>query len=224
MRKGKESVFRAWVPHLMLVLLAIGSPRAFATVRTIQFGGSVGLAYSPSSFTAAVGDTVRWQGSFEFHPLSSTSVPAGADTWQNGAGTTFDYVIKVAGNYSYQCDVHEPAMSGSFSAVLTGVQSDRGGTGPASFRLEQNFPNPFNPATVLGYTLPARSAVKLSVVDLQGREVAVLVNDVESPGSHEVRFDATGLSSGMYLYRLAARSVDGSEGSLVQTRRMVILR
>jgi plastocyanin len=224
MSRGERVVSGGWLFLVVVILLAAGASRVSATVRVVQFGGSVGLTYSPDTFTATVGDTVRWQGNFSFHPISSTSVPAGADTWQNSTGTTFDYVIKVAGAYTYQCDVHAPAMVGSFSAVLTGVEDTRSGSEPAMFRLGQNFPNPFNPATVIGYQLPARSAVKLSVYSLLGSEVAVLVNGVEGAGSHEVRFDAAGLPSGVYLYRLAARSVDGGQAPLIQTRKMVVLR
>lgn len=65
-----------------------------------------------------------------------------------------------------------------------------------------NYPNPFNPTTVIGYQLPASSVVRLSVYDLLGREVAVLVNGVMQAGSHQVTFDGQNLASGIYLYRL----------------------
>jgi hypothetical protein len=75
---------------------------------------------------------------------------------------------------------------------------------PASFRLDPNYPNPFNPATVVGYALPSASDVRLAVYDLLGREVAVLVDGPRGAGTHAVRFNAEGLASGVYVYRLMA--------------------
>jgi uncharacterized repeat protein (TIGR01451 family) len=73
---------------------------------------------------------------------------------------------------------------------------------PDGFVLQQNYPNPFNPTTSISFELPEASAVRLSVFDVLGREVAVLVDGKMTAGSHAVGFDAMGLQSGMYLYRL----------------------
>ncbi len=88
---------------------------------------------------------------------------------------------------------------------------------PTRFALEQNYPNPFNPTTGIRYQVAGVSEVKLVVYDLLGREVAVLVNERKAPGSYEVEFDAAGLASGVYLYRLTA-------GSFVQTREMLVIK
>ena len=90
-------------------------------------------------------------------------------------------------------------------------------TVPGQFQLLQNYPNPFNPKTIIHYQLSTDSYVSLSVYDLLGREVAVLVNEKKAPGSYDVDFDASGLASGVYLYRLTA-------GQSFQTRQMVLLR
>jgi glucuronoarabinoxylan endo-1,4-beta-xylanase len=87
----------------------------------------------------------------------------------------------------------------------------------ASFALDQNYPNPFNPTTVVKYQLPVAGDVRLGVYDLLGREVAVLVNERKMAGTYEVRFDASGLSSGVYVYRLTS-------GVIAQSRRMVVLK
>ncbi len=88
---------------------------------------------------------------------------------------------------------------------------------PTGFALEQNYPNPFNPSTTIKYELPRSTEVRLSVYDVLGREVSVLVNERRGAGVHEVRFDGSGLASGIYLYRLQA-------GSYVQTRKLVLVR
>lgn len=73
---------------------------------------------------------------------------------------------------------------------------------PASFALHQNYPNPFNPSTVIGYSLPAESKVVLRVYDLLGREIATLVNKVQQAGEHAIEFNSSGLSTGVYFYRI----------------------
>ena len=88
---------------------------------------------------------------------------------------------------------------------------------PVEFRLEQNYPNPFNPKTVVSSQLPVASDVRLVIYDLLGREVATLVNERRSAGSYRDSFDASGLASGVYFYRLTA-------GSFVQTKKMLMLR
>ncbi len=76
---------------------------------------------------------------------------------------------------------------------------------------------PFNPSTAIGYGLPSRSHVTLTVYNMLGQQVAVLQNGEQQAGFHEVRFDASGFSSGVYLYRLTA-------GSFVETRKLVLVR
>jgi hypothetical protein len=100
---------------------------------------------------------------------------------------------------------------------------------PDQPRLMQNFPNPFNPTTVVRYQVPAPGGIQgqvagsqvpvitLRVYDLLGREVALLVNERKPAGGYEVKFDASGLATGVYLYRLTA-------GAFVQTRTMLLLR
>jgi hypothetical protein len=88
---------------------------------------------------------------------------------------------------------------------------------PQEFSLAQNSPNPFNPTTVISYQLPVAGNVRLAVFDLLGREVAVLVNEMKEEGNHTVQFDAGGLASGAYIYRIEA-------GSSVQTKRMMLLK
>jgi hypothetical protein len=100
--------------------------------------------------------------------------------------------------------------------------------------LSQNYPNPFNPVTTIRYTIGVVSSqpsvasdVKLVVYDLLGRQVAVLVNERKEPGSYQVQFDASDLSSGVYLCRIQVRSLDpagiGTE-DFVQTLRLLLVR
>ncbi len=75
---------------------------------------------------------------------------------------------------------------------------------PKEFKLEQNYPNPFNPTTTIQYQLPADAKVTLKIYDVLGSEVTTLVNEDQDAGYKEVKFNATNLASGMYIYRLTA--------------------
>jgi hypothetical protein len=88
---------------------------------------------------------------------------------------------------------------------------------PATFSLEQNYPNPFNPSTNIKYSVPEAGNVKLSVYNLVGEEVAVLVNGYTDAGQFEVSFDASNLSSGVYLYKLQS-------ANSVITKKMTLLK
>ena len=99
---------------------------------------------------------------------------------------------------------------------LTSVEP-RGEVVPLSFILSQNFPNPFNPSTEIQFAIAKAGAVKLTVYDILGKEVGVLVNQNFAPGTYAVRFDATGLASGMYVYVL-------SSGSIRLTRSMMLIK
>jgi acetyl esterase/lipase len=88
---------------------------------------------------------------------------------------------------------------------------------PAAFALEQNYPNPFNPATVISYHLPFTIHHSLKIYDLLGREVAVLVDGEKPAGTHSATWDAAGLPSGMYFYRLTTNK-------FVETKRLLLVR
>jgi hypothetical protein len=81
---------------------------------------------------------------------------------------------------------------------------------PAEFVLFDAFPNPFNPATTISFTLPEAEFVKLSIFDVSGRRVGELIDGWHDTGSHAVTFDASGLSSGIYIYRLIAGKFNAS--------------
>jgi Secretion system C-terminal sorting domain len=81
----------------------------------------------------------------------------------------------------------------------------------------QNYPNPFNPTTIITFELPTSPHLSLTVCDILGREVSLLVNEKKDAGVHEVKFDAAGLASGVYFYRLVA-------GSYVDTRKLLPIR
>jgi len=85
------------------------------------------------------------------------------------------------------------------------------------YRLYGNYPNPFNPTTLIEYALPSTEMVRIEVFNVMGQRMAVLVNELQSSGRHTVTFDASDLTSGMYIYRIQA-------GSFVQSRKMILVK
>lgn len=88
---------------------------------------------------------------------------------------------------------------------------------PKEFSLKQNYPNPFNPTTVITYSLPTSADVKLKVFDELGKEVMTLVDEKQNAGKYEVRFDGSGLASGMYFYTIQA-------GTFTQTKKLMLVK
>jgi hypothetical protein len=88
---------------------------------------------------------------------------------------------------------------------------------PNMYVLEQNYPNPFNPSTTISFGIENKSNVNLTVINLIGEQVAVVLNEEMESGYHQVQFNATNLPSGVYFYQLKA-------GNFVETKKMVLLK
>ena len=88
---------------------------------------------------------------------------------------------------------------------------------PSAFKLEQNFPNPFNPTTTIGFGIPEKGNVRLSVINILGEEIKVLLNEEKEAGYHSVDFNASDLPSSVYFYRIQA-------GNFIDTKKMILLK
>ncbi len=99
---------------------------------------------------------------------------------------------------------------------LTGIQIT-GGEIPKNYSLSQNYPNPFNPVTNINFSIPSAGNVKIAVYDMLGREVSVLVNENLQAGSYKYDFDASGLSSGTYFYKINA-------GDFTDVKKMILVK
>ncbi|MGA7304410.1 MAG: T9SS type A sorting domain-containing protein, partial [Rhodothermales bacterium] len=118
-------------------------------------------------------------------------------------------------------EVHEDNNTGwNVLPVASGpvsIEDDGPSALETSPAIYQNYPNPFNGTTTIAFDLPKPERATIQVVDLLGREVSRVVDQVFDAGSYNVRFDARDLSSGVYLYRLVA-------GETVQTKQMMVVR
>ena len=172
--------------------------------------------------TASVDDTT---GLFYFAEIESPDgTPVDSIVLNHvGSGVFTNYSIVPSGTNNYFVDLKlrlqdtltfEMDNIGTFTTITS--VSDESGI-PRGYYLEQNYPNPFNPSTVIRYSLPVTSYITLKVYSLLGQQVATLVNEEMKPGSHEVTWDASGMASGVYLYRLTA-------ANFVETKKLVLMR
>lgn len=185
-----------------------------------------------SSFTASANDdnvTLSWTTATEtnnqgFQIERSNEGEFESVGYVPGRGTTTE-----VSNYTF---VDENVAAGSYSYRLK--QMDYDGTYeysqvievdvnvPAEFAMDQNYPNPFNPSTKINFRLAADSKVTLKVFDVLGQEVITLLNKDLSAGSHIVDFDASGINSGTYFYRIDATGIDGT--NFTDVKKMILMK
>lgn len=118
--------------------------------------------------------------------------------------------------YSYGNYKLAPRKDDDFVGFVTDVKKESGAT-PLTYNLSQNYPNPFNPSTIINFSIPKESMVTLKIYNILGQEVKTLVNDTKAPGKYTVSFNASSLSSGVYLYTIHA-------GDYFQVKKMLLLK
>lgn len=175
-------------------------------------GGRMGVRFKPEteeSERQAIRDSLgvvaileQWD-NYQMWQIEGHSIDSIAAEYEDDP--RFEYINPSRDLWSY--DVEEKISTASIPTEDV----------PRQIVLEQNYPNPFNPVTVIPYELQHSAEVKLEVLDLLGRRVEILVNRLHQAGRHEVSWNASGVPSGTYLYRL---SVD----DVVLTRQMMLIR
>jgi hypothetical protein len=152
-------------------------------------------------------DSTYWPSIYRYDP-ENDGTPIGSlgvcEHWNNAADKQYSRNLKT-GNGIELVFVNK---------TLTAIRESET-KNALSFALSQNYPNPFNPATAISYRLSANSFVTLKVFDIQGREVVTLVDQTQEKGEHVVKWNASGLPSGAYFYRLAA-------GGYSETKRLIV--
>ncbi|MBN2572070.1 MAG: T9SS type A sorting domain-containing protein, partial [Ignavibacteriales bacterium] len=98
---------------------------------------------------------------------------------------------------------------------FTNIQDDN--LFPNKFSLSQNYPNPFNPSTIISYQLPIISRVTIKIFNVTGQEILTLLDEEKSPGVYNIDFNASQLSSGVYIYQMKA-------GEFTQSQKMILIK
>lgn len=140
------------------------------------------------------------------NPEASTLPLPAPMTDGNATSSTTDnylYILNSKGRGTNQ--LSEIQLVGNGKSLVTAVQQNPQAAQPSNFQLCSNFPNPFNPATMIVFYLPKTEYVTLKVYDMTGREIETLVDGSVPAGEHRLHWDATGLASGVYICRMQAK-------------------
>jgi photosystem II stability/assembly factor-like uncharacterized protein len=190
-------------------------------IRTTNVGNNWSITPGSSGTEVIRGITgagSQWWYVREINPGIYYTSNNGADwilQYTSPSGVGFKHITKARnGNTLWAVNISGNAAKYVITTSLPGNQE----IVPSAFSLEQNFPNPFNPETIIKYQIPKTSFIKLKVFDMLGRDVKKLVHSTQSAGTYNVTFDASDLSSGIYFYTLEA------DGAIIGTKKMVLVK
>ncbi len=193
----------------------------------IYDGGEQSIDY-PSDITTDVNNNIYLTG-YSIYSLSTDCITvkysiSGQRLWEKrynftGSGENLGVSVFAANDGSVYVAASSKAANMDYATIKYTQSIFRPGNDavPSEFILHQNYPNPFNPSTQIKYDLPLDANVKITVFDMLGKEIAVLVNEHKAAGSYDVSFNATQLSSGMYFYRIET-------GSFTETKKMLLVK
>jgi len=181
---------------------------------TLPDGSSYGPLFGPELIALTSDSSTTWQRTQSV----PASAPAGSYVYRAYVGA-YPYTYWSSDDFIFtKVDTGAGEIVEEWKNTERLIESDTGKAAlPSEIVLRQPYPNPFNPATLFSFILPEASHVNLQIYNLQGRLVATLMDGMRDAGSHEVTFDASHLSSGIYLYRLTA-------GSFTASGKMVLVK
>ena len=175
--------------------------------------------YSAGLYTIAGGQTcngiAKWDGN-TWSPLGNGFWSGGGNVYGAYAACIFNNKLVCGGIFSSAGGVSAGNVAQWDGMLLTGLNGNNGNT-PKNYSLSQNYPNPFNPSTKIKFSIPKSEMVNLTIYNAAGSKVNELVNEQMNAGDHEVTFNASTLSSGIYFY-----TIKSSE--YTETRKMILVK
>jgi hypothetical protein len=173
------------------------------------------FSFVPGRMELDPGDGIQWTNR-DTVPHSSTSDDGIWDSGVMSNGESYTFIFENEGTFAYHCSVHPSMVDTVFVGTQVGVD-DNPLSVPDRIELSQNYPNPFNAQTVIAYSLPSNSHVRITVYNLLGQSVQTLVNSDQTAGYHQVVWDAGDVPTGVYFYRIEA-------AEFTATRKMLLAK
>jgi plastocyanin len=173
------------------------------------------FSFVPGHMQLNPGDGIQWTNR-DAVPHTSTSDDAIWDSGILSNGESYTFIFENEGVFPYYCTVHPSMVDTVFVETPVGIDDNLPSV-PDRIELSQNYPNPFNAQTVIAYSLPSDSHVKITVYNLLGQSVETLVDADESAGDHRVTWNADDVPTGVYFYR-----IDAAE--FTATRKMLLAK
>ncbi len=189
----------------------VGGDFGYLIGACLKFEYDVILPVAFGSFDAVAGNervTLNWNTSSEnnvdhFELSRDGSVIANVDAQNSATGATYTYTdVELTNGTTYNYSLVSVDVNGARQALATLSATPSGSAVITEYALHQNYPNPFNPTTNIAFDMVETGRVSISVFNIMGQKVAEIVNGNMEAGRHVVTFDATSLSSGLYLYKM----------------------
>jgi len=203
-----------FIMTIALVMLLLNVAKA--TIHTVTVAN---FAFSPSVLNINSGDTVKWVWVSGTHTTTSTSVPAGATTWDNpmtSSSTQFEIQLTVVGTYSYHCSMHPTTMLGTINVAtaqgLTEIKS-------STFSVNA-YPVPFSTNLSISFTMPETGAINISIYDVTGQLVKVIADQNYEKGSQVIIWDGKNesgvtVNNGLYFYMIEGKNLGKTSGKII---------
>ncbi len=215
--------------HIIIIAILLMTFVGWVQTTTHTITNS-GFSFSPANITINLGDTIKFQLSSLHNAVevsqstwnSNGNTPNGGFTTPFGGGIV---VLQEAKIYYYVCSPHASiGMKGTITVNSTTDIKNISQDIPVRFNLYQNYPNPFNPSTIIRYSLPEASYVTLTIFDIIGREVAKLIEEVQTAGHKEVVWNAYNYPTGVYFYRIVAQSTNKSGKNYSAVEKLLLIK
>jgi hypothetical protein len=214
-----------FILSIFTIILLASSAAISQTVYKLPFASEnnrIELTVTNSSTITAENVTVAVDSVPVWIKMNDAAIPVGELSAKGDKEVTFTF------------DVDRKAPVGTQGVIKFRISSQSGeqwtkeikvtAGAPDKFELFQNYPNPFNPATTISYQIPSDSKVTIKIYDILGKEVTIVFDGVQKAGYYENRFDANRLASGMYIYRLTAKTSDDKPHEFSSIKKMMVLK
>jgi len=208
----------AGLSNLYVTSLAVSCTNIFAGGSGVYLSTNSGTTWTTTGLTNQYITSLAASGTNIFAGGNGVFLSTNSGTTWTSAGLTNQYItsLAVSSTNIFAATYGNNVWMRPLSEMVTVFEVSKNNL-PTDYVLKQNYPNPFNPSTMIEFSIKNNSWAKLIVYDMLGREVTTLVNENKSAGTYKVKFDASHLSSGVYLYKLETNG-------FTQSKKMLLLK